>query len=156
VDFTIFLSKLEEEECLIKTDPAKVKMLAVQSAVSIIAACRNYPVAGGDIEDPTFRDIFRSRLRWGSEGHIKAMLAQIELLHSFVAEVVKFDEKSEESVFQKMVSKSEAELFTQALQDFQDLKTKLCEEGQEEWTEDVTLSGYDWTDLNKKLSALFE
>lgn len=155
-----FFIRLYEKglEHAIRAGSLTLRNLMVQTAASIIDACRSYPRDGSAPVNSCIGSILTSRLNWTSNVFTNALQAQAALVYAYVEAMLKL--KMNRAMLKASIEETEAELFAQALEQYQHLKTDICKQAQKEhgknWGTATEFFKKDWTDLNEKFLALFK
>ena len=150
------LSIFSEKDSLVKIHAVALKKLIVQSAAEIINACDSHNPVKIKFPNSKTAKILAKDLQWSFRGFVDGLATKADLILAYVKAIV---DAEGESKLATALKQREVILIREALERFQKWKTEYCEENRrihgKEWAKGVELYNKDWTELNKKFSALF-
>jgi hypothetical protein len=152
----LFVSDIGHDN-LIKLDVTDLKNLALQSAASLIALCEVYPTDGSTPRNSDIADVLMTRVDYIDFPQLtNGLVVQAEILYACVKDVIKRRSNSSIGI---VLNPPDAKLIAEALQKFQEWKTKVCEHERsihdKDWKSATEFFQKDWSDLNYKFLRLY-
>jgi hypothetical protein len=139
---------------LIGFDINSLDMFLIQTAANIILACKTYPHDGSRPAESPIGSELVQRFNWADHGFINALQIQVSVIYDVVKRMVINGE------WPLPIRIESAKIFTEALQEYQNLKNAICEKEKEEhgkhWGNATGFFQADWSDQNEKFLELFK
>lgn len=141
-----------------QVDPFDFKLLAVQTAATVLFICKNRSPAvfsspdegDGEAYDP-IAIILSTYQNWADNGYINSLQAMVELLYDYVQDQIDDTSRS------FLLSSGDRRIITDALAAYQAWKTDRIAadkarlgKGYEHWGDATGFNQMDWSDLNVK------
>ena len=140
---------------IIEADFVSLRGLILQASANVIYACENYPT-GEKIPRTGATAVLARYTQWTSQGHINSLQDQVALVHQ-VAQALAENPAQFGSVF-LLDAHQTVPIITDALQAYQNLKTRICKEEEEAhgigYGKGTNFYKMDWTSHNAALLKL--
>lgn len=153
-DFRFFTDGLNLNT-VIMASSIELNFFVMQTAASLSVASRSYSIDDSETGiTNAIEEEVASYVNMASHGYKNALQSQAEFLYNYAEQIISTGKPP------FMRDKQTAILLTNALQEYQTYKTKVCKKDEEKYGEGFgSKTGYntkDWTDLSEKFLKLFK